>query len=165
MANIRWVPELEQQLRDLWALDISAEKIAQKIGGLTRSAVIGKADRLGLPSRPHMKHRRGRPHPANALGIPRRDKVRKKRPPKPWKPVERAQKPAPVLLLPPAPLMLDLMCLESGMCRYPIGEGPYLFCGHPTEQSSYCPYHHKLCWVAPERRLRAPYYPMMKRAA
>jgi hypothetical protein len=31
-------------------------------------------------------------------------------------------------------------------CRYPYGQGPYTFCGHPKhEGSSYCPAHHKVC--------------------
>lgn len=37
------------------------------------------------------------------------------------------------------PLHLALLDLEPGMCRYPYGDGPYTFCGHPQrDKSSYC---------------------------
>ena len=44
-----WTPERTQRLTTLWREGVSARDIAYKIGGdLTRNAVIGKANRLGL---------------------------------------------------------------------------------------------------------------------
>lgn len=46
--------------------------------------------------------------------------------------------------------MKTLFELEDNDCRYPYGNGPYLFCGDPKqEQSSYCSHHHSVCWVKP----------------
>ena len=44
-----WTPERTHRLKSLWREGVSAREIASKIGGdLTRNAVIGKANRLGL---------------------------------------------------------------------------------------------------------------------
>ncbi|TBY40861.1 GcrA family cell cycle regulator [Rhizobium leguminosarum] len=55
--------------------------------------------------------------------------------------------PAPVIekLVVPESLNLSIMDLRMNSCRWPHGEKPILFCGHPDDgQSSYCAYHHKL---------------------
>lgn len=39
-------------LRELWTKGLSASQIAVQLGGVSRNAVIGKAHRLGLESRP-----------------------------------------------------------------------------------------------------------------
>lgn len=39
-------------LRELWSKGLSASQIAVQLGGVSRNAVIGKAHRLGLESRP-----------------------------------------------------------------------------------------------------------------
>lgn len=47
-----WTPDRTDRLTKLWALGWTASQIADALGyGLTRNAVIGKAHRLGLPSR------------------------------------------------------------------------------------------------------------------
>lgn len=45
----RWTPIREQALRGLWNTGISAADIGEKLGGLTKMAVIAKARKLGLP--------------------------------------------------------------------------------------------------------------------
>lgn len=41
------------------------------------------------------------------------------------------------------PPPVSLVDLEPGMCKWPIGEGkPFLFCGHPATNGSYCEHHH-----------------------
>jgi len=47
--------------------------------------------------------------------------------------------------------MKTLLELEGGDCRYPFGDSaPYLFCGDlAQDKSSYCPRHHRMCWVVP----------------
>ena len=44
-----WTPESIAKLKELWQSGVSARTIAQKMGGaVTRNAVIGKANRLGI---------------------------------------------------------------------------------------------------------------------
>jgi GcrA cell cycle regulator len=45
---MQWTPERVELLTRLWAEGLSARQIANKLGGVTRNAVIGKAHRLNL---------------------------------------------------------------------------------------------------------------------
>ena len=46
--------------------------------------------------------------------------------------------------------MKTLLDLEHGECRWPFGDGPFLFCGDPAQDnSSYCSGHHAIAWVKP----------------
>lgn len=47
-----WTDEQVETLQRLWAQGRSASQIAGELGSVTRNAVIGKAHRLGLASRP-----------------------------------------------------------------------------------------------------------------
>lgn len=47
-----WTEERVEMLRELWLKGLSGSQIAERIGGCTRNAVIGKAHRVGLPGRP-----------------------------------------------------------------------------------------------------------------
>ena len=47
-----WTDDRVSMLREFWGQGLSANQIAQRIGGVTRNAVIGKAHRLGLDGRP-----------------------------------------------------------------------------------------------------------------
>lgn len=47
-----WTDERIEQLRQLWERGMTASQIAEELGGVSRNAVIGKAHRLGLQSRP-----------------------------------------------------------------------------------------------------------------
>lgn len=47
-----WTEQKIQMLKEMWGNGYSATDIAKKLGGLTRNAVIGKAHRLKLSSRP-----------------------------------------------------------------------------------------------------------------
>ena len=47
-----WTEDRVAMLRELWTKGLSASQIAVKLGGVSRNAVIGKAHRLGLESRP-----------------------------------------------------------------------------------------------------------------
>ncbi|MEE9433436.1 MAG: GcrA family cell cycle regulator [Sphingorhabdus sp.] len=47
-----WTDERIDQLKDLWEKGLTASQIAEELGGVSRNAVIGKAHRLGLKSRP-----------------------------------------------------------------------------------------------------------------
>lgn len=47
-----WTDERIDQLKGMWEKGMTASQIAEELGGVSRNAVIGKAHRLGLQSRP-----------------------------------------------------------------------------------------------------------------
>ena len=47
-----WTDERIDRLKAMWAEGSTASQIAEELGGVSRNAVIGKAHRLGLESRP-----------------------------------------------------------------------------------------------------------------
>jgi GcrA cell cycle regulator len=47
-----WTDERIDRLKSLWTQGMTASQIADELGGVSRNAVIGKAHRLGLQSRP-----------------------------------------------------------------------------------------------------------------
>jgi len=47
-----WTDERIDHLKQLWEKGLTASQIAEQLGGVSRNAVIGKAHRLGLKSRP-----------------------------------------------------------------------------------------------------------------
>jgi GcrA cell cycle regulator len=47
-----WTDERIDNLKQLWEKGLTASQIADELGGVSRNAVIGKAHRLGLKSRP-----------------------------------------------------------------------------------------------------------------
>lgn len=47
-----WTDERIETLKKMWAGGSTASQIAEELGGVSRNAVIGKAHRLGLKSRP-----------------------------------------------------------------------------------------------------------------
>jgi GcrA cell cycle regulator len=47
-----WTDERIDQLKQMWQNGMTASQIAEALGGVSRNAVIGKAHRLGLQSRP-----------------------------------------------------------------------------------------------------------------
>jgi GcrA cell cycle regulator len=47
-----WTDERIERLTSLWTQGMTASQIADELGGVSRNAVIGKAHRLGLQSRP-----------------------------------------------------------------------------------------------------------------
>jgi GcrA cell cycle regulator len=49
---MQWTDERISLLKQLWGQGMTASQIAERLGGVSRNAVIGKAHRLGLSSRP-----------------------------------------------------------------------------------------------------------------
>jgi GcrA cell cycle regulator len=47
-----WTEERIERLKSMWTEGATASQIAEDLGGVSRNAVIGKAHRLGLESRP-----------------------------------------------------------------------------------------------------------------
>jgi GcrA cell cycle regulator len=67
-----WTDERIEQLRTMWTKGMTASQIAEELGGVSRNAVIGKAHRLGLQSRPSpVKANDGEDAPARKPSTPR----------------------------------------------------------------------------------------------
>jgi GcrA cell cycle regulator len=60
---MEWTDERVSLLKGMWTNGYTARQIAEKLGGVTRNAVIGKAHRLGLSSRPTQVKRMHVPAP------------------------------------------------------------------------------------------------------
>ena len=83
-----WTDERIDQLKAMWERGLTASQIADELGGVSRNAVIGKAHRLGLQSRPS---------PVKANEAP------KKAAPPPRKPAPEAEAPRAAAAAPIAP--------------------------------------------------------------
>jgi GcrA cell cycle regulator len=98
-----WTDERIERLKSLWTKGMTASHIADELGGVSRNAVIGKAHRLGLQSRPSpVKPNEPEPKPkAKARDKPEPSPVTAKSPaaeapPRPAAPrPERKAEPAP----------------------------------------------------------------------
>lgn len=153
-----WNEPTVDRLKKLWAEGKSATQIAMALGGgITRNAVIGKVSRLGLqrvgvgggPSSPSARNQ--------AAKIQRRNNAPPHQPleGKPFRVSEQGRvyaQPEQVPLPPEPvvkgePLMLTLLELPKGACKWPIG-GPdpiQRFCGlRQHGETPYCADHAKV---------------------
>ncbi len=91
-----WTDERIESLRTMWEKGLTASQIADELGGVSRNAVIGKAHRLGLKSRPSpvkATEKVAKPAKAPAPAVPR-----------PAAPAATPRAAAPVAPRPVAPL-------------------------------------------------------------
>ena len=141
-----WNDERIAALILLWREGLSASQVARRLGGVSRSAVIGKVHRLGIasrekPPRPRRVAERPSPRP-RALHRPARQVP-------PRAPVAPAQP-----LFEAAPTATILTLTKSG-CRWPIGDpaaADFGFCGRlKLCDSAYCAGHASIA-----RRRRRP---------
>ena len=71
-----WTEERIERLKAMWTKGATASQIAEELGGVSRNAVIGKAHRLGLESRPspvkagEEKEKKAKPAPAPRAAKP-----------------------------------------------------------------------------------------------
>lgn len=96
-----WTDERIDQLKGMWEKGLTASQIADELGGVSRNAVIGKAHRLGLQSRPSPV----KPNEAPKKAAPVRKPAPEAEAPKPAAPVQHSA-PAPTRPAPsvaPAP--------------------------------------------------------------
>ena len=163
-----WTDERIKQLRQLWSEGQSASKIAEKLGGVTRNAVIGKIHRLGLSNRSEnsekkiITKKRGRP-----AKVKNTDNFQKQIDDSKNKDFSQINSDkfddlhvdgleGSKNMLPEATLAniaeleenakkLNLMELTERTCKWPIGDPAtenFWFCGHPSEQGKpYCSTH------------------------
>lgn len=123
-----WSLDRERELRQLWHEGLSASAIAERLGGVSRNAVIGKARRLSLEART-----------ASVWKSPR----------------ARASKArAPIKATPKSiPSRSDPTRSDPGSphCQWIEGDvgGDWSFCQERKRaRSSYCAAHHARCYVA-----------------
>ena len=133
-----WTDERIEQLRSMWEKGLTASQIADELGGVSRNAVIGKAHRLGLKSRPSpVKATEKAPKPAK-VATPAMPKPAPAATPRPTAPV--APRPAPVASRPePKPVV------EASGVGQSIGPGGVIRQGPGDQQAPIPP--------APPRRL------------
>lgn len=89
-----WTDERIETLKIMWEKGLTASQIAETLGGVSRNAVIGKAHRLGLQSRPSPV----KPNEPDAKAAPAAAA-----PPPPPRPVAKPVVAEPVAPPPPAP--------------------------------------------------------------
>ncbi|NOX82561.1 MAG: hypothetical protein GXP06_06175 [Alphaproteobacteria bacterium] len=147
-----WTDDRVELLKTLWAEGLSAAQIANKMGGVTRNAVIGKVHRLGLSGRATpAKPQRGCAPSLERRGTSAAPKVRR--------PEVKSVIPEPEFI---APLVLDtgdrttVTTIKNNMCKWPLGDPAredFHFCGQSTlSGKSYCAYHAHLAFQPPQRR-------------
>ena len=129
-----WDAAADATLRWHWAGPLSTLQIGEAMG-LTKSAVIGRAHRLGLPARPSpIRGQRAEARPA----------ARKKRSP----PAPPVAPPAQSVAPPPAPPRV-VTAPPPRSCQWiegPARGAATVFCGAPARPaSSYCEAHHARC--------------------
>ncbi|WP_420138061.1 GcrA family cell cycle regulator [Sphingomonas sp.] len=145
-----WTDERIEQLRQMWQSGNTASQIAEILGGVSRNAVIGKAHRLGLQSRPSPVKAASEPEPAAPVAKAAPTPAAPPAPAAPSAPSAPAFTPEPVVeqAAPPEPKPISVMPLEprpdTPIVRS-IGPGGFQR-QNPHEQQSPIP-------PAPPRRL------------
>lgn len=148
-----WTPDRVETLKALWNEGLSASQIAARMGGVTRSAVIGKIHRLEesakLRRRP-WQLRKGVTRKAEPAAPARAEPA----PPRPLSvpaPVaEKSALPAPVRTGP-----IESAFVEYG-CQWPVDDADTSLghrpCGAPLSKGSYCASHAARATESPAAR-------------
>lgn len=144
-----WTDEKIETMKRLWAEGKSTSMIAREMTTpdhpLTRNAIIGKLHRLGVSGgRPAYevkrtvvkKRRRQSPRPSV-----RKSPDRFVQKPSAWAPPPKPLEPAPEG-------GVHLLEVQSGQCRWPMGDprdlDSFRFCGATSEVNNYCMHHHRI---------------------
>jgi len=128
---VDWTDERITELTRFWQEGYSARQIAERLAdGITRNAVIGKANRLGL-SKP------------SKSSVTRQNRQK-----------ERAEK--VLQLQPPMDEGATIFSLTASTCRWPIGDPVDLgfhFCGANSNVAApYCDYHAAMAYQPPKAK-------------
>ena len=142
---MEWTEETIAQLRALWLEGHSTAEIGRRMG-ITKNAVVGKAHRLKLSSRPSPIRRERSPDQIRPRTVPRAQRAT----PEPRAQAEPA-KPAPA---PARPTLRAIPTVTYGRvspCCWPIGEPgtrAFRFCDADTLPAKpYCDEHAQLAYV------------------
>ncbi|UZW55468.1 GcrA family cell cycle regulator [Sphingobium sp. JS3065] len=142
-----WTDERIDQLKAMWERGLTASQIADELGGVSRNAVIGKAHRLGLQSRPSPVKANEAPKKA---APPVRKPAQETEAPRPAAPVQHAA-PSPARPAAPAPIPVPAAAAPETEAPKPqpriisVGPGGFLRQGPGDQQAPIPP--------APPRRL------------
>jgi GcrA cell cycle regulator len=134
-----WTDERIDTLKSMWEKGMTASQIADKLGGVSRNAVIGKAHRLGLQSRPSPVKPNEDEKPVPVKAAP----VAKPAEPKPVKAAE--PRPAPVETARPLPTAQPAADKEPQVILRSVGPGGFIRQAPGEQQPPAAP--------APPRRL------------
>ena len=131
-----WNDNTTNLLKKYWSQGFSASQIAEKIGNVTRNAVIGKAHRLKLESRSTSKKSGVKDHhPKNNFQDKKNQKLGRKAKFKALLLDKNFEKENPI----------KFDEITDKTCRWPIGhphESSFYFCGRtPMEKFPYCKLH------------------------
>ena len=128
---MEWTDERVARLKELWSEGYSARQIAEQLGGVTRNAVIGKANRMGLSKPTKSSITRQRKRQEGDRPRPTAEEV--------------------VIVTPDSGV--SILTLTTATCRWPIGhpgEENFFFCGARTKTGQpYCEAHSRLAYQAP----------------
>ena len=124
----------------MWNNNKSSGQIAAHFG-VTRNTVIGKMNR----ARAKGLNVINKPSPFKAKPVPYS------------KPKVASKSKVTLKIVKDQPMKQGLFIydLESGQCKYSIGEsaeGEFLFCGKAHTNNAYCDEHHALCYKKPEKK-------------
>jgi GcrA cell cycle regulator len=141
--NLRWAAAHDAALAKHLAADMSMSEAAAAINGefetvYSRNAVIGRANRLGLKSNVPKSHgsRKQKRFHGGERHKPERKIVIKQ--------VFQCDAATGLRTADVVPRMIPLIELAPGDCRWPYGDGPFLFCGVAGCVESYCDAHQAL---------------------
>lgn len=132
---MEWTSDRVRQLKTLWGQGFSASEIADKMGGASRNAIIGKVHRLGLSSRPE---------PSQHIAKPMPDSI-----------IAAAVLPTTVAT-PPKPVATSNTFKVGKQCQWPVGD-PRLpgfhFCSAAAHDAlPYCLDHAKVAYQSGLRK-------------
>ena len=148
-AEATWTSERVAQLRSCASAGLTCSQIAGEIG-VSRNAVIGKMNRLGLSrprtmAAPERQRAAGRPRSDNVTRLFSQHRILMRLPPEPLQPPETIRNGNGCSLLE----------LTPGKCRWPINEpgaADFCFCAHPqVEGLPYCVGHARIAYKSTAR--------------
>ncbi len=160
-----WTDERVESLKKLWGEGLSASQIAGRLGGVTRTAVLGKVHRLGRTGRAApTRIKTARPRARVGAGAAKRQaKPRFAQLGNPsfrnlYQPDAEPFVPAAAELEIPLAERKTLQMLTESCCRWPIGDpqnADFHFCnGSKVAGLPYCEFHARRAFQPPQSRAR-----------
>lgn len=154
MSHTDWTDDRVSDLKKLWSSGLSASEIAAELGTMTRNAVIGKINRLGLSGRLKYPRRSNEGQPrkprikAQTVHYPHNLRAAKARRSMPPKICDEPLAPPPPNA--PDPMLYSVRQISDQTCRFPHGDPKtdhFGYCGHaPTNGTPYCEYHQRVMY-------------------